>query len=59
MKSTIDQTFVFAPLAVKRILQDHRPLFKTVKIIDWPREGGKIVICKRSLSSIVVLATAH
>jgi SAM-dependent methyltransferase len=41
------QTFVFSPEAITRILQDHRPLFGDVKIIDSPVAGRKIALCRR------------
>ncbi len=41
------QTFVFSPKAIVRILQDHRPLFSDVKIIDSPVAGRKIAMCRR------------
>ena len=41
------QTFVFTPPALIRILQDHQPLFREVKIIDSPVAGRKIALCRR------------
>ncbi|PYK31783.1 MAG: hypothetical protein DME57_02460 [Verrucomicrobia bacterium] len=41
------QTFVFSPDAIARILQDHRPMFSEVKIIDSPVAGRKIALCHR------------
>ena len=41
------QTFVFTPSALIRILQDHQPLFREVKIIDSPVRGRKIALCRR------------
>jgi SAM-dependent methyltransferase len=41
------QTFVFSPAAITRILQDHRPLFSEIKIIDSPVAGRKIALCRR------------
>jgi len=41
------QTFVFTPGAIIRILQDHRPLFGNVKILDSPVPGRKIAICRK------------
>lgn len=43
----IEQTFVFAPSAIKRILQDHRRLFSKVKFLNSPMKGRKIAICKK------------
>src|SRR5437867_1202327 len=44
-KANGGQTFVFTPDAITRILQDHRPLFSQVKIIDSPVSGRKIALC--------------
>ena len=41
------QTFVFSPDAITRILQDHRPLFSQIKIIDSPVSGRKIALCRK------------
>ena len=41
------QTFVFSPPAMVRILQDHRPLFSQVKIIDSPVPCRKIALCRK------------
>jgi SAM-dependent methyltransferase len=41
------QTFVFAPPALIRILQDHQPLFREVEIIESPIRGRKIALCRR------------
>src|SRR5436309_9657164 len=46
-KANSGQTFVFTPDAITRILQDHRPLFSQIKIIDSPVSGRKIALCRR------------
>jgi 2-polyprenyl-3-methyl-5-hydroxy-6-metoxy-1,4-benzoquinol methylase len=46
-KRRTDQTFVFTPKAMVRILQDHRQLFTKVKIIDSPMRDRKIAICEK------------
>jgi 2-polyprenyl-3-methyl-5-hydroxy-6-metoxy-1,4-benzoquinol methylase len=44
-KKRTDQTFVFTPAAIMRILQDHRPLFAKIDIVDSPMPARKIAIC--------------
>ncbi|MEP6602908.1 MAG: class I SAM-dependent methyltransferase [Spartobacteria bacterium] len=46
-KKRTDQTFVFTPAAMLRILQDHRQFFGKVKIIDSPMKDRKIAICEK------------
>ena len=41
------QTFVFSPAAMLRILQDHRALFQSVKMVDSPVLGRKIALCRK------------
>ncbi|HME89453.1 MAG TPA: methyltransferase domain-containing protein [Chthoniobacterales bacterium] len=41
------QTFVFTAPAMFRILQDHRALFRSVKIVDSPVPGRKIALCQK------------
>jgi len=41
------QTFLFTPTAMMRILQDHRSLFSSVKVVDSPVPGRKIALCQR------------
>ena len=47
MAKETDQTFVFTPGAIRRILQDHRMLFRTVEFIASPMPGRKIAICTK------------
>ena len=47
MSHETDQTFVFSPGAIRRILQDHTPLFREVKIVDSPMAGRKIALCTK------------
>jgi SAM-dependent methyltransferase len=47
MSRETDQTFVFSPGAIRRILQDHTPLFREVKIVDSPMAGRKIALCTK------------
>ena len=42
-----DQTFVFTPSAIQRILQDHSPLFRRVEIHPSPTEGRAIAVCSQ------------
>ncbi len=42
-----DQTFVFTPAAIRRVLQDHRRLFEKVEILDSPMPGRKIARCTK------------
>ena len=41
------QTFVFSPAAILRIVQDHRALFRSVKMVDSPVAGRKIALCQK------------
>jgi SAM-dependent methyltransferase len=42
-----DQTFIFSPKSIKKILLNHEPLFKKVKIVQSPIKGRMIAICKK------------
>ena len=44
------QTFVFTGPAMIRVLQDHRALFQSVKIVDSPVPGRKIALCGKDNS---------
>lgn len=41
------QTFVFAPPAIKRVLLDHERLFEKVEIVRSPMPGRAIAICHK------------
>lgn len=43
----VDQTFVFTEAAIRRVLLDHRSLFKSVDVFKSPMPGRKIAICTR------------
>lgn len=47
-----DQTFVFTPSAIKRILLDHDGLFKSVKIIKSPMKGRMIAFCDKLYNAV-------
>jgi SAM-dependent methyltransferase len=42
-----DQTFVFTGPALRRILTDHEPLFRSVRIRRSPFRGRSLAICER------------
>lgn len=43
----IDQTFVFSPVALRKILQDHDALFDSVEFRKSPLRGRLIALCSR------------
>lgn len=48
MDRKTDQTFVYSPIAIKKILLDHDNLFTNISITDSPMGGGrKIAICTK------------
>lgn len=51
MGPDIEQTFVFTPAAIRRILQDHRPLFAKVEFTPSPMPGRMIALCTKAASA--------
>jgi 2-polyprenyl-3-methyl-5-hydroxy-6-metoxy-1,4-benzoquinol methylase len=48
MRPDVQQTFVFTPAAIRRVVLDHEPLFEEVDIIPSPRRTRAIAICRKS-----------
>jgi 2-polyprenyl-3-methyl-5-hydroxy-6-metoxy-1,4-benzoquinol methylase len=42
-----DQTFIFSPIALERILLDHNSSFSSVKFIESPMKGRAIAFCDK------------
>ena len=47
MEPNTDQTFVFTKGAIRRVLLDHRALFKRVEFIASPMPGRLLAICEK------------
>jgi SAM-dependent methyltransferase len=47
MAPDVDQTFVFAPAAIERVLLDHEPLFSRIEFHASPMPGRVIAICHK------------
>lgn len=47
LEKDTDQTFVFTPTAIRRVLQDHAQLFREVKFVRSPMAGRQIAICTK------------
>lgn len=47
MAPDVDQTFVFAPAAIERVLLDHEPLFAHIDFRASPMPGRMIAICHK------------
>lgn len=46
-----DQTFVFTAGAIRRVLQDHEPLFSDIKFMRSPMAGRQIAVCTKTAST--------
>jgi hypothetical protein len=42
-----NQTFIFTPSAIKKVLLDHDKLFETIDIFRSPFKGRQIAICRK------------
>jgi len=47
LRQDVDQTFVFSPAAIRRVVLDHDRLFEDVEIIPSPMAGRAIAICHK------------
>jgi SAM-dependent methyltransferase len=51
MRPDVQQTFVFTPAAIRRVLLDHEPLFEEVDILPSPQRGRMIAICRKNATA--------